>query len=206
MNDDLELARRWREGDAQAGQELFELHYDAIECFFRNKVSSELEDLLQKTFLICVEKRDAFQGRSNFRTYLFGIAYNVLRNHYRAAKRHRERVDFLTQSVADLAPGVSTFIRGNEEKSLLLSALRQIPFDYQVILELYYWEEFDGNTIAQVLDLPPGTVRSRIRLGKEQLRKALEELSRSEASLRETLSHLDDWVRELRGQLLENPL
>ena len=206
MDAELELARRWREGDARAGQELFERHYDSIECFFRNKVSTGIEDLLQKTFLICVEKKDDFRGESSFRTYLFGVAYNVLRNHYRSAKRQRERIDFLNESVADLAPGVSTFVRGEEQRSLLLAALRRIPFDYQVVLELYYWEEMEGKAIAEVLGIPDGTARSRIRLGKERLRKALEEVHATEVSLRETLSHLDDWVRELRAQLLENPL
>lgn len=206
MSEDLELARRWRDGDRRAGEELFERHYDAVERFFRNKVSQGIEDLLQKTFLVCVEKRDDFRGESSFRTYLFGVAYNVLRNHYRQARRRRERVDFLNESVADLAPGVSTMIRGDQERSLLLAALRSIPFDYQVVLELYYWEEMEGKAIAEVLGIPDGTARSRIRLGKERLRKALDEQALCSNRLRETLTHLDDWARELRSRLADSPL
>ena len=206
MSEDLELARRWRDGDRRAGEVLFERHYDAIECFFRNKVSTGIEDLLQKTFLICVEKKDDFRGESSFRTYLFGVAYNVLRNHYRQAKRQRERIDFQRESVADLAPGVSTMVRGSEQRSLLLAALRSIPLDYQVVLELYYWEEMEGKAIAEVLGIPDGTARSRIRLGKERLRKALEEQELSPERLRETLTHLDEWARELRARLVRDPL
>ena len=156
--------------------------------------------------MICVEKRDDFRGESSFRTYLFGVAYNVLRNHYRAAKRDRERIDFLNESIADLSPGVSTMIRGHEARSLLLAALRSIPFDFQVVLELYYFEEMRGAAIAEALGIPHGTARSRIRLGREKLRAALTTLGQGDASLRETLSNLEDWARELRQQMLENPL
>ena len=206
MDDELELARRWREGDARAGSELFERHYDAIECFFRNKVDAGIEDLLQRTFLIAVESRDRFRGASSFRTYLFGVAYNVLRNHYRAAKRERERLDFGHSSVADLAPGASTILRGVEERALLLRALRSIPLDLQVVLELYYWEGLDGKAIAEVLDIPHGTARSRLRLGKDKLVRALEAQASAPDELQDTLSNLDDWARALRAKLTKAPL
>ena len=88
----------------------------------------------------------------------------------------------------------------------MLRAMEMLPTDLRIALELYYWEEMEGKAIAEVLGIPDGTARSRIRLGKERLRKALAEVHESEAKLHETLSHLDDWVRELRAQLLENPL
>lgn len=206
LTDDLELAKRWRDGDDQAGSVLFERYYDSIECFFRNKVDAGLEDLLQKTFLLALEGRDRFRGASSYRTYLFGVAYNVLRDHYRAAKRERAQVDFGHDSVADLAPGASTWLRGIEERALLLRALRSIPLDDQVVLELYYWEQMDGQTIAAVLGLPHGTVRSRIRLGKEKLRRALEAAASSQAELDDTLTNLDEWARELREKLLQEPI
>jgi RNA polymerase sigma factor (sigma-70 family) len=206
LTDDLELAKRWRDGDDRAGSVLFERYYDAIECFFRNKVNSGLEDLLQKTFLLALEGRDRFRGASSYRTYLFGVAYNVLRDHYRAAKRERDRVDFGQDSVADLAPGVSTLLRGMQERALLLQALRAIPLDDQVVLELYYWEQMDGQTIASVLGIPHGTARSRIRLGKEKLRRALESAAGSKAEIHDTLTNLDEWARELRQQMLQSPV
>jgi RNA polymerase sigma factor (sigma-70 family) len=210
LTDDLELAKRWRDGDDRAGNELFERYYDSIECFFRNKVNypdrGGLEDLLQKTFLLALEGRERFRGASSYRTYLFGIAYNVLRDHYRAAKRERGLVDFGHDSVADLAPGASTLLRGIEERALLLQALRAIPLDDQVVLELYYWEQMDGQAIAAVLGIPHGTARSRIRLGKDKLRRALEAAATSKAELDDTLTNLDEWARELRQRLLQSPV
>ena len=206
MSDELELARRWREGDAQAGGALFERYYDSIECFFRNKVNSGIEDLIQKTFLAAVESRDRFRGASTYKTYLFGVAYNVLRDHYRAARREREQLDFSTHSVADLAPGASTLLRGLEQRAELLTALRSIPLEFQVVLELYYWEQLESRRIAEVLGIPHGTARSRIRLGKEKLVAALERQVHDPTRLDDTLDKLDEWARGLREQLLAQPL
>ncbi|NVB41777.1 sigma-70 family RNA polymerase sigma factor [Pseudenhygromyxa sp. WMMC2535] len=205
MVDDLELAQRWRDGDDRAGSILFERHYDSIECFFRNKVDSGLEDLLQRTFLIALEGRDRFRGASSYRTYLFGVAYNVLRNHYRAKRRERDRLDFGHHSVADLAPGASTMLRGEEQQARLLQALRSIPLDYQVVLELHYWEEMDGKAIAAALDIPHGTARSRLRIGRQRLVQALEAMADSGVALDETLTKLDDWARALRERLVGEP-
>ena len=204
MEDDLELAVRWREGDKRAGARLFERNYVSIERFFRNKVSHGLEDLIQRTFLICVETKDRFRGASSYRTYLFAIANNVLRNHYRSARRDRERLDFGTHSVADLAPGMSSLVRGKEEQSVLLQALREIPLDYQIVLELYYWEELDGKEISAALDIPLGTARSRIRIGKERLERKLTELHARDRRPTETQSNLDDWARAVRELVLNS--
>jgi RNA polymerase sigma-70 factor (ECF subfamily) len=206
VDEELELTRRWIAGDPSVGAELFERHYDAIECFFRNKVDVGLEDLIQRTFLIALETRERFRGASSFRTYLFGVAYNVLRNHYRASKRERERLDFGHSSVADLAPGASSILRAVEQRSALLHALRSIPIDFQVVLELHYWEGLDGKAIAEVLDIPHGTARSRLRLGRDKLVRALEAQAGSPAEFADTLGNLDDWARALRAKLTQTPL
>ena len=53
-----------------------------------------LEDLVQQTFMACVEGRERFRNDSTFRTYLFGVAHNVLRSHLRKRRREGERFDF----------------------------------------------------------------------------------------------------------------
>ena len=74
MNDDHDLLLAWRSGDAAAGQRLIERHLEPIHRFFSNKVPGATDDLVQKTFLACVEAVEAFEGRASFRSYLFGIA------------------------------------------------------------------------------------------------------------------------------------
>jgi len=196
VDPDLELLKQWREGTSSAGEELFSRHFPTLKRFFRNKVSSGVEDLMQKTFLICVETKERVRGDSTFRTYLFGVAFNVLRNHLRSKRRKDDPVDFGTVSAAALDPTPSRYVAGREEQQTILFALRELPLDFQVVLELHYWEQLDRNEIAAVLDIPPGTAASRLRRGRELLKAALERTT-TPALLTRTLSNLDDWAVEL---------
>ncbi|WP_052549929.1 RNA polymerase sigma factor [Enhygromyxa salina] len=196
---DLELFEAWIANDRRAADELFERHFSRIDRFFRNKVVEGSDDLVQKTFMACVENHKRFRGDSSFRTYLFGIAHNVLHGHYRSRKRESERLEFTEISAQDLAPGPSTMIRERREHQLLLESLRQIPLDYQVVLELYYWEELSGSAIAKIIELRENTVRSRIREGKRLLKKKMKALARNPEELRSTLEDLEHWVRSIHA-------
>lgn len=197
---DEQLLESWRGGDAAAGSELFDRHFRSIARFFANKVTDGVEDLVQRTFLACVEGRDRFQGSSSFRTYLFGCAHNILREHIRG-RRKAAQVDFGVTSAHDVGPGPSTVFSRQREEKLLLHALRQIPLDHQVVLELFYWEQLSGRELAEVLGEPEGTVRTRLRRGRQLLEEQLAKLADSPALLRTTTSNLEDWARALRDRM-----
>ncbi len=170
--DDAALHAAWRGGDRAAGELLFERHFEEIFRFFRSKVRGEVNDLVQRTFLGCIESRDRFRGASSFRVFLFAIAKHELFHHYRA-QRKGAAIDFGVSSLADLAPSPSSHARHRSERDALLEALGALPLDLQVALELHYWEELNGADLAVVLGIPEGTVRSRLRRGLESLRAAL---------------------------------
>ncbi len=195
---DQALLDAWRAGDAAAGDRLFMRHFAAVDRFFRHKAgASEIQDLIQRTFMILVERPDGFHGRSSFRTYLLGIAHNMLREHYRASARDRHQdVDEL--SVADLGAGPSTLIGAKEEQRLLLEALRSVPLESQIILELYFWERLSGPQIAEVLGVGENTARTRLRRARLRVGEALERLARSRALLESTLADLESWARSVR--------
>jgi RNA polymerase sigma-70 factor (ECF subfamily) len=196
--DDVVLLEGWRRGDAAAGEALFERYYDLVERFFLNKISGDTQDLVQETFIACVEGRDRVQDSSRFRSYLFSIAYNVLRGHLRKIYRGGQRLDLDELSVQQVAPGPGTQLGDRREQRLLLEALRGIPVDYQVILELHYWEQMTTEDMAEVLSLPVGTVRSRLRRARELLEQAMGRLAESPAELQSTLTRLDDWAERCR--------
>ncbi len=195
------MLEAWRGGDQKSGAELFERHYDAVARFFRNKSGDDFEDLVQQTFLACVEAKERFEGRSSFRTYLFGVAHNVVRGHYRGKKRERERFEPGTHSVHDLAPRATTLMARRAEEELTLQALRRLALDDQVILELYFWESLRAIDIAEALDMPEGTVRTRIRRARIKLEELVAELSEDPQQMERTVSGLEDWVRDIRQRM-----
>ena len=201
---DDELLAAWRRGDERAGHELFTRHYRALDRFFRNKVGQDTVDLVQKTFLGCLEQveRDRYESRDNFRSWLFSIAYRQLRKHYRTQMRHNARFDLASVSAHDLDPTPSSVIARSEEERLLLEGLRQIPVEMQVALELRYWEQMTDAEIAATLGEPLGTIKSRVRRARQALAQRLEALSSSPEQLGNTLENLDAWAQRLRDLAL----
>jgi RNA polymerase sigma factor (sigma-70 family) len=175
VRDDFELLEAWRGGDQQAGNELFGRHFDSMYRFFVYKVDAQAEDLVQRTFLACIEARDRFAGQASFRTFLFAIARNELRYFFRQLKRD-EVLDFAVSSIAELQPSPSTLARHRGQTRLLMLALSAIPVDLQIALELHYLEGLTGPALATVLEVPEGTVRSRLHRAREQVAAKLKEL------------------------------
>lgn len=194
---DFQLLEEWRDGDRDAGSQLFDRHFDAIARFFRNKVDGPVEDLVQDTFLACVEGRDRFQQRSSFRTYLFAIARNVLYGHYR--KRNKgDQIDGGVTSVAELGCGMGSMMVKGEEQKLLLRALRRLPLDFQITLELYYWEDLKGPQLAEALDISPHTVRSRLSRARAALKEMLEQIDAHPELVTSTIANLDDLTSTIK--------
>lgn len=200
MTSDAQLLARWRAGDGRAGSELTGRYFDSLYGFFRNKVTEGIDDLLQETMLACVESGERFEGRSSFRTYLFAIARNVLFTHFRSSRRHGV-LDFEHATIEDLATSPSEHAVRHQQARLLAHALRRIPVDYQIALELYYWEQMTGDEIAEVLDVPSATVRTRLRRGRQQLERQLERLAAGETVAQSTMDQLGELGRVLRSEL-----
>jgi RNA polymerase sigma factor (sigma-70 family) len=197
MGTDFELLEAWRQGDAKAGNQLFDRYFDVLFRFFRNKVSEGAEDLVQQTFLALVQSRDSFRGDSSFRTYLFTAARSKLYTYL--DRRARDGVvDYGITSCLDLGISPSAAYEKNQQHRELLQALRMLPVDLQVALELFYFERVRGPELAAVIGVPEGTVRSRLRRGRELLRERLLELQRSPALVESTLTDLDQWAAQQR--------
>ena len=205
MASDLELLEAWRAGDENAGNELFTRHFPAVYRFFCNKVDESIEDLVQQTFLACVEGKERFRGDSSFRTYLFAVARRRLYSHFSDRGTQEVPLDPDSSSVRDFSASPTRVLARRAEERLLLEALRRIPFDYQVALELYHWEGLRGPELAAVLGIPEPTVRSRIRRGTERVRRFITELAESGEVLESTLANLEQWARSLREQVGAGP-
>ncbi len=200
MSGDLDLFRAWRGGDRQAGSALFARHFDAIYRFFRNKLDGDIEELVQRTFVACIEGRDRFREEASFRTYLFAIAQNLLREHFRRRRRTDAQVDLDAVSVVDLGASPISVAVAKQEEKLLVQALRRIPVNSQIILELYFWEHLTGAELGAVLGVVEDTARSRLRRAKLQLEAMLRSLEAQPTALESTLCNLERWAAGIRAQ------
>lgn len=203
IDDDRTLFVAWCAGDRAAGATLFDRHYESVARFFHNKVNeSASSDLIQNTFLGCIEARERFRGDAGFRTFLFAVARNLLHKHYRERQGPRGRIDFGEITACDLAPTASEVMRADEEKQLLLQALRRVPIDCQEVMELLYWEKLSVAEIAEVVGIPVGTVKTRLHRGRRLLEEQMTLLAETPALLQSTLANLEGWADQVRAQIV----
>lgn len=171
--EDFELLQQWSQGNREAGAILFERHVDVVRRFFANKVTDPA-DLVQSSFLACFERPEQFEGRSSFRSYLLSVARFKLYHHYRDGGPQRARIQLNTSApIRSHDPSPSAVIGCADDERMLLQALRMIPLDLQVVLELVYWEELSGQELSEVLEIPVNTVYRRVHRAKQKLREAL---------------------------------
>jgi RNA polymerase sigma-70 factor (ECF subfamily) len=199
---DLDLLEQWRAGNADAGQALFERHFDSIYGFFETKCPNEADELVQSTFLAVLRARTQFRGDSSFRTYLFTIARNELYRVLRTRQRKGTQVDFALSSIAELVSTPGTRMARNQEHRHLVEALQRLPVEQQTLLELHYWEDLEIAELAQIFDAPAATIRTRLHRARKALRELVEHAAPRQAL--ESLETMDAWAKglatELRGK------
>lgn len=199
MRDDLELLAAWRDGDAGAGNQLFRRHFDSVYSFFRGKVGAEAEDLTQETFHALVRNRETVTRAHSFRGYLFATARTKLYDALRRRLGVGRLLDPLSESLEEIGASPSGMVAARREQQLLVAALRRLPIDLQIIVELHYFEQLRGPELAEALELPEGTVRSRLRRALEQLRVRMGELTDDAGLVDTTITDLSRWAAELRA-------
>ena len=176
METDFELLASWRAGDLEAGNALVRRHFLALYVFVRAKAPDAADDLVQRIFEACVAARDRIDDeRGSFKAYLFGIARRQLVYWFREQRRDRAHVDTMSDSIAQLTGSPSRIVALRQEQHAVLDALRELPLDLQIALELYYWEELTVPEVAAVLEVPEGTIKSRLHRARQLLRERLDE-------------------------------
>ena len=167
-----------------------------MERFFRNKVPrAAAPDLAQRT----IERALRIEASvRSFRNYILGIARHQLYDYLRAEQRRsRRHAELETLVIDDTLPSAETWISLKRQQRILLHALRRMALPVQLALELRYWERMSDGEIACVLELPVGTVKSRIAAGKTALRREIARLASAPERLKTTEDSLDKWASRL---------
>lgn len=197
MADDFELLDAWAQGDATAARELLKRYTGPLYRFFDGKIDTAIEDMVQDTLLACVEGRQRFRREAGFRAYVFGIARNVLYGALRAKHRAAGELDLESSSLREIGPTPSEIVAKKREQQVLLEALRHLPVETQVLLELYHWQGLTAQEIADALGIGERAVRSRLHRAKEALRETVERLAESPALLHSTWADFEGWAKGL---------
>jgi RNA polymerase sigma-70 factor (ECF subfamily) len=156
---------------------IFDRHAAGIHRYLRRRIGvPEADDLLAETFLVAFEQRARYDLRvADARPWLFGIATNLLRRFARSEARAyralaRTGVDPIGVPMEDQV--VERLAVDATFRVVAASLLRLSRRDRDAIL-MYAWGELSYEQIAQALDVPIGTVRSRLHRARRQLRAAL---------------------------------
>jgi RNA polymerase sigma-70 factor (ECF subfamily) len=139
--------------------------------------SAKAEDVVQETYLQAWKSFARFEPGTNCRAWLFKILVNTVHHHRRSwfnLRRVRESEEILEQTAACAAPVPERLARAE-----ILRALDRLPSDYRAAVLLADVEEFSYREIAGMLDVPIGTVMSRLSRGRRLLRAQLSELARA---------------------------
>jgi RNA polymerase sigma-70 factor (ECF subfamily) len=192
LDDDAALLTAWSDGDADAGNRLLGRYFDRLLVFFGPRAERDVEDLVQRTMLSCVRARGSVQRASSFRAFLFTTAKHELIDHYRR-RTHALPSAEPDEAVCDRTTP-SQFAIGREQRRSLARALQTLDVDLQIVVALHYWEGMTNVELAETLEIPLGTVKSRLRRAKEALKESLLERGTG-ADADQTLASLDAWAQ-----------
>ncbi len=172
---DEELARPLQQGNLEALTALVMRHHGALLGFLYRLAGGDralAEDLAQESFLRLLHAAGQYAYPRPFKPWLYAIALNVARDHFKRAETRRmvhPGDDF--DPPADDSPEAG--LAEEEERRSLVAALRDLPTTQRATLILRYAEGLSLAEIAAVLNVPLGTVKSRLSLGLQRLRARL---------------------------------
>src|SRR5438034_6768303 len=176
-------------------QQLVDRQYAPLFRFALSLARSETDaaDLTQQTFFLSASKGDQLRDRSKAKSWLFTTLYRE----FLSRRRHEIRfpnvkLDDAREEEMSISPNVNAF-----DSATVLQALREVEEPFGAPLTLFYLEQFSYQEIADILEVPIGTVMSRLSRGKALLRQRL--LSKEETPGNKVVAFQSDKREESNG-------
>jgi RNA polymerase sigma-70 factor, ECF subfamily len=173
-----EREREWMfrvaRGDRDAFRDLY-VHYHRRLARFLTRLTHRREDaeeIINDTLWIVWQRAGDFRDASQVSTWIMGIAYRRALNVIRRAATH-ERI--MKQEGADGEPLVNDPTQADENRQLLNHALAQLPVEQRVVLELTYYLDHSCEEVAEIMECPVNTVKTRMFNARRKLRAMLAE-------------------------------
>ena len=156
-------------------EELVQQHYRGLYqfAFSLTRKEAEARDLTQQTFYIWATKGHQLRDASKVKTWLF----STLHREFLKTKRRQTRFPHVNlEKVDGDIPAVSPVVVSQMDGATVLEALSRVEEIYQAPLALFYLEDYSYKEIAEILEVPMGTVQSRIARGRVEIRKVLNDI------------------------------
>lgn len=184
-SDDRQLIERCRSGDREAFDELVR-RYEKQAYNLAYRLSGNYDDasdVVVEAFVRVFQGLHTFRGEANFGTWLHRVVVNTFLD-IRKRSKGRQNVsleeqieldgDTLTRQIEDTSPGPEELVEQEEREEVLQRAISQLSPERRILIVLYHFENLSYEEIAQMLNLPVGTVKSRLNRARLALREILE--------------------------------
>jgi RNA polymerase sigma-70 factor (ECF subfamily) len=176
---DADVIERSRH-DPEAFAALFERHASDVHRYVARRLGGPVaDDLLGETFARAFQHRARFDlAQSDARPWLYGIATNLVSDHRRSEARRLRAMSRVAAAPAEGEPEADRSdarVSAQSSRAGLAQALASLPGRQRDVVLLHAWAELDYEQIAIALNIPIGTVRSRLHRARAALREALDE-------------------------------
>ncbi len=167
-------------GDTTSLTVLVERHYGSLLGYLYRLLGGNrplAEDITQDTFLHVLQQGSYRRGRA-FKPWFYAIATNLVRDHYKSAeiKRSSPQDDQSMLSIFDTDPNPEEAVLASEQESIIAAAIMNLGEEYRAALLLRFYHGLSLQEIAETLNIPLGTVKSRLSIGTHRLRALLSTL------------------------------
>ncbi|MEC0241671.1 RNA polymerase sigma factor SigY [Paenibacillus dokdonensis] len=169
--DEQKQIKRAQRGDSQAMAQLLQSHYSFLMKYLIKMTMNPAlaEDIAQETMLRCIEKIKLYNGKSKFSSWLITLATRIYIDQMRrkqVEKQWKDQEQALRQTEWQLKHQLEAWTDA-------VQALSRLSYEWRLPILLKHYYGYTQDEIAEIMDIPPGTVKSRIYHGLQQLRKEL---------------------------------
>jgi RNA polymerase sigma-70 factor (ECF subfamily) len=181
----LKVLQRAKEGDRKAFEEIYNLYHRRIYNAVYGMLSDadDAQDVTQDVFIRLHDALPTLRADEAFSTYLYRIALNLCRDRARRKKRVRfqsmdtprvgEEGDVEPMEFPDAGKLPEELLTGDELQTRVREAVQTLSDDHKAVIMMHHFQGMEVNDIANILDVPSGTVKSRLARGRDQLHRKL---------------------------------
>lgn len=181
---DEQLIERFQNGDMYAFDLIVKRYKDQLINFVYHFLGDRIdaEDVVQETFLRVYKNKHLYRNIAKFSTWIYTIAGNLAKTELRRRKRRRLMsisqmgFDSRDYDITDEKPTPDNSVDGKIKEETIRSEIDKLPVRFKEVVVLRDIQEFSYEEISDILDIPIGTVKSRVNRGRSRLQKKLKHL------------------------------